>query len=239
MLGVADLTVDEPVDAVGITVDENVEGGAVSVVDDPADQSPIVVHALSVSIGRPLGRGPRPKVPSADGGSDDGGDRSIIGPRAAGKAPRRPRFPEPRLPLPRDLTPSEAAAALKADPAAVYLDVRSSMEFAQGHPPGAINVPLAEFDPARGMYPNPRFAEVVGKLFPPATPLVVGCASGGRSKQAQAVLAQKGYGDVANVLGGFAGGMGPTGPVAGWAGCGLPVAKDGCAYAEALKRAGG
>ena len=142
------------------------------------------------------------------------------------------------MPLPRDMTPQEVDAARAADPTLTYLDVRSSMEFASGHPPGAVNVPLAEFDPNRGMTPNARFVEVVKKLFPTTRPLILGCASGGRSKQAQMILAQSGYSDLCNMLGGFSGGMGPTGPIAGWASSGRSVAKDGVTYQDALKQSG-
>lgn len=142
------------------------------------------------------------------------------------------------MPLPRELPPFEARAKLTADPQITYLDVRSTAEFAQGHPPGAVNIPLVEFDAARGMVPNPRFVEVVRKLYSAEAQLIVGCASGGRSKQAQTILMQQGFTDVANMVGGFQGGMGPTGPVSGWASSGLPVVKDGTAFADALKRAG-
>ncbi len=140
--------------------------------------------------------------------------------------------------LPRDMTPSEVAAARATDPGLVYLDVRSSMEFASGHPPGAVNVPLAEFDPNRGMIPNPKFVDVVKKLYPAGTPLILGCASGGRSKQAQMVLAQSGYSDLCNMLGGFSGGMGPSGPIPGWASSGLQTATDGISYKDAKEKAG-
>jgi rhodanese-related sulfurtransferase len=142
------------------------------------------------------------------------------------------------MPLPRDLDPAAAHALRAADSRVVYLDVRSSFEFAEGHPPGAVNLPLAEFDPTRGMTPNPNFLEVARRRFPLETPLLLGCASGGRSKQAQMLLAGAGYADLCNVLGGFRGGMGPTGPVPGWAACGLPVGRDGTTYADLLKALG-
>ena len=44
------------------------------------------------------------------------------------------------MPLPRDLTPNDVKAAREADPALAYVDVRSAMEFASGHTPGAANV---------------------------------------------------------------------------------------------------
>ena len=47
---------------------------------------------------------------------------------------------------------------------ATYLDVRSIPEFQQGHPPGAVNIPLLHLDPQTGqMRPNPEFL-TVGQL---------------------------------------------------------------------------
>jgi rhodanese-related sulfurtransferase len=105
---------------------------------------------------------------------------------------------------------------------ATYLDVRSIPEFEQGHPEGAFNVPLMHVDPAtRQMRPNAEFVDVVRANFPPDTKLVVGCQMGGRSQKAAEMLANAGYRDVANVLGGYGGApqMGHT----GWVQAGLPV----------------
>jgi rhodanese-related sulfurtransferase len=105
---------------------------------------------------------------------------------------------------------------------AVYLDVRSIPEFEQGHPAGAFNVPLLHMDPATGqMRPNPDFLPVVRANFPPDTPMVIGCRMGRRSQHACQMLADVGYRDVANVLGGFDGA--PQIGHAGWTQEGLPV----------------
>jgi rhodanese-related sulfurtransferase len=94
-----------------------------------------------------------------------------------------------------------------------------------------VNVPLAELDPMRGMMPNPDFAAVMAKLFKPGEQLVLGCAAGGRSRQACMILAAQGFTNLLNLAGGFSG---PR----GWSQSGLPVAKDGTTYAEARKKAG-
>ena len=105
---------------------------------------------------------------------------------------------------------------------AIYLDVRSIPEFEQGHPADAFNVPLLHFDPSTGqMRPNPEFLSVVRANFDPGTPMVIGCKMGGRSQQACEILSSAGYGDVANVLGGFSGA--PQMGQRGWAQEGLPV----------------
>jgi rhodanese-related sulfurtransferase len=105
---------------------------------------------------------------------------------------------------------------------ATYLDVRSIPEFEAGHPAGAYNIPLLHLDPAtHQMRPNPEFLQVVRAVFPPETPLVVGCKMGGRSAQACELLSNAGYQDVTNVLGGFSGSP-QTGQI-GWTQAGLPV----------------
>lgn len=235
MIGVGDMAVDEPVDAVGVTGDERVERGEIPRVDDATHESPVVIRigaahgtllwTRRASAGSPAeGRPPR-------GVAEKPRDDAVSSPPPPRESPAGAAI----MPLPKDLAPADAAAALKADPGLSYVDVRSSAEFAGGHPPRAINVPLAEFDPRRGMIPNPRFLEVMGAAFPKDRPLIVGCASGGRSKQAQHLLTQVGFADVANLAGGMQGGVGPAGPVPGWIGSGLPVAKDGRTYADVLR----
>ncbi|HHO51487.1 MAG TPA: rhodanese-like domain-containing protein [Deltaproteobacteria bacterium] len=98
-----------------------------------------------------------------------------------------------------------------------YIDVRTEQEFAQGHPEGAVNVPIFFMGPA-GMQPNPGFLSVVQRLFPTDTPLLVGCRSGGRSARACELLASKGYRQLVNIAGGVSG----SATVAGWRQQGLP-----------------
>jgi len=120
------------------------------------------------------------------------------------------------------ITPSEAAALLKQGWS--YIDVRSVPEFEQGHPVGAANVPLLNFQSGR-MIPNPAFRSVVEASFPKDARIVVGCKVGGRSMQAAAVLQAAGYTNVVDMAGGFSGQRDPYGRVAapGWVDAGLPV----------------
>jgi rhodanese-related sulfurtransferase len=127
-----------------------------------------------------------------------------------------------------------------------YVDVRSIPEFAQGHPAGAVNVPLLHRDERTGqMLPNREFIAVMQANFPSDARLLVGCQVGGRSAQAAQVLAAAGYEDVANVLGGYAGARDPmTGALRspGWAQEGLPVATEavpGESYETLRRRAAG
>jgi rhodanese-related sulfurtransferase len=65
----------------------------------------------------------------------------------------------------------------------LILDVRTPLEFAQGNHPGSLNIPLQDLPQ--------RFQEL-----DPRRPLVVCCASGGRSSMAKALLDRLGFEDV-------------------------------------------
>jgi rhodanese-related sulfurtransferase len=108
-----------------------------------------------------------------------------------------------------------------------YVDVRSIPEFEQGHPAGAVNVPLLHRDEHTGrMMPNREFLDVMRANFGPEAKLVVGCHTGGRSAQAAEALTLAGYTEVSNVLGGFGGARDPmSGAVRaeGWSQAALPT----------------
>jgi len=73
---------------------------------------------------------------------------------------------------------------LKAAGAPV-VDVRTPAEFLQGHVPGSVNIPLDQF--------QLRMAEI-----DPARPVLLCCASGGRSGMAKQMLEREGYTQVHN-----------------------------------------
>jgi rhodanese-related sulfurtransferase len=136
----------------------------------------------------------------------------------------------------KEITPQQAQDTLTADSTVVYIDVRTEREFANGHPAGAVNIPVALPDPARGMVANAEFVKVVEANFPREKKIVVGCQAGPRSNAAARMLDQAGYQDISNMLGGFGGMRDPTGRVIapGWADSGLPVGQDngdGVSYA--------
>jgi rhodanese-related sulfurtransferase len=137
-----------------------------------------------------------------------------------------------------------AHAALRKDPKAIYLDVRTEQEFAEGHPEGAINIPIGTPNPVlQRLEPNPDFLAVARKVVPPGGPVIVGCRSGPRAEMAARVLSENGYADVRWVLGGFHGLTGPAGDrvAPGWLELGLPVSRDageGVGYASLRKQAG-
>ncbi|MAW87148.1 MAG: sulfurtransferase [Phyllobacteriaceae bacterium] len=80
-------------------------------------------------------------------------------------------------------------AALKAK-THVLVDVREAGEFQSGHIPGAINVPLSRFDPAR---------------IPAGKPVILYCATGARSGMAVRALGQAGREDVVHYRPGVTG----------------------------------
>ncbi|MBS3932841.1 MAG: rhodanese-like domain-containing protein [Truepera sp.] len=84
----------------------------------------------------------------------------------------------------------------------LVLDVREPWEFAAGHVPGAILIPLGQL------------AARVGE-FPQDKPLYVICRSGNRSVTASQILVAAGKRDVRNVEGGMI----------AWQGAGLPVSR--------------
>ena len=139
----------------------------------------------------------------------------------------------------KEVTPEQAHDIITNDASAIYIDVRTEREFANGHPQGAVNIPVAFPDPARGMMMNADFVKVVEANFPREKKIIVGCQAGPRSNAAAGLLQQAGFQDVSNMLGGFGGMRDQMGNVSapGWAASGLPVSNDngeGVSY-ESLK----
>jgi len=138
--------------------------------------------------------------------------------------------------------PPQAHEILKSNPDATYLDVRTEPEFAQGHPAGAINVPVVFIKGPGQMELNGEFVDVVAKTLPHGKKLVVGCLAGGRSQRACELLEAAGYTDLTNVRGGFGGARDASGQVvvAGWRDAGLPVSSEvGDNSYQALRRKAG
>jgi hydroxyacylglutathione hydrolase len=96
--------------------------------------------------------------------------------------------------------------------AVTVVDVRGATEWATGHLPGAMHIPLG--------YLTDRANEI-----PKGRPVVVQCQSGSRSSIAASVLDRLGVANVMNLSGG----------ITGWAAAGLPIATDH--HAEQTTRA--
>lgn len=105
----------------------------------------------------------------------------------------------------KGISASEATLLINRDQAKV-LDVREPAEFAAGHLPDALNIPLAQL--------SERHQELESyKEFP----LLVYCAAGGRSTRACADLRKQGFSKLHNLQGG----------VSAWQQAGLPIRKPG------------
>lgn len=101
------------------------------------------------------------------------------------------------------LNPNEVVQLMNRDKA-VVVDVGGADEFAAGHVVGAKNVPLDQLE-----------AKLAGIVKNKATPVVLVCASGMRSKRAIAVAKKLGYENARSL----SGGMGA------WRSASLPVEK--------------
>jgi len=128
----------------------------------------------------------------------------------------------------KQVEPPQAYEILQKNPDAIYVDVRTEDEFAQGHPAGAINLPVVFLKPGAAPQPNDSFLEVAQKVLPQGKKLVVGCMAGGRSQRACEILEQAGYSDLTNVRGGFGGARDASGAIVvpGWRDAGLPVSRE-------------
>ncbi|MFP2957349.1 rhodanese-like domain-containing protein [Myxococcus sp. 1LA] len=80
-----------------------------------------------------------------------------------------------------------AEAHRRVEAGATLVDVRTPEEFAAGHLPGAVNIPVEDL-------PH-RFHE----LGSPEKPLVIYCRSGARSIRAERLLKERGFQDVFNL----------------------------------------
>lgn len=135
----------------------------------------------------------------------------------------------------RRIAPDEAHGLMR-DEGYRYLDVRSTTEFALGHPAGAFNIPW-QHQTDTGMRDNPDFMRVVRRSFDPDTKLIIGCRTGHRSLLAAQRLIDAGFEAIVELQGGFAGARDPFGRTSapGWQQAQLPVAMDpepGRSYAE-------
>lgn len=140
----------------------------------------------------------------------------------------------------RDIRPNEAHQLLTGDQEYVYLDVRTPAEYEAGHPVTARNIPVMLVDTGIGrMIPNDSFLAVVEGNLSKEAKIIVGCKSGGRSARAAKIMADAGYQNLCNMIGGFGGATDENGNVLepGWAGSGLPIERgEGISY-ESLRPA--
>jgi len=100
------------------------------------------------------------------------------------------------------------AWALCNEGKAVFVDARSPREYRAGHIPGALLLPVDEFEETIASWKN---------LIPPETPLIAYCAGEGcdSSREVAALLVEHGYTQVKVFFGGWE----------HWTGAGYPVEK--------------
>ena len=124
--------------------------------------------------------------------------------------------------IPR-ISPQEAFEKTQKD-GYTYVDVRTEPEFADGHPGGAMNVPLGRIG-AGGVMPNDDFLPVMLALFAKDAKLIVGCKTGKSSIRAAQILADAGFACVLEQRAGWDGARDAFGQVTepGWSRAGLPV----------------
>lgn len=102
-----------------------------------------------------------------------------------------------------NLTPPELSRRLGAERDLVVLDVREPSEWAEGHIPGALNIPMGQATSRLDELPRDRAIALV-------------CRGGPRSSTVGSLLLRHGFTRLVNVWGGMG----------GWIEAGLPVARD-------------
>ncbi len=127
--------------------------------------------------------------------------------------------------LPGDVTAQRVKELLDQYKGYTYLDVRTQVEFAEGHVPGSINIPVMIRDSQKKMMLNDDFLSAVQRTIREDADLIVGCRSGHRSGIAQGIMQKAGYQKVTNMLGGFYGKKSKDGEVIhpGWSMLGYPT----------------
>ena len=125
----------------------------------------------------------------------------------------------------KEVSAQEANEIMEKDASVIYLDVRSTQEFDQGHPEGRHQHSNYGMVPGMGMVSNPEFVSVVEANIPKDASVLVGCKSGGRSARAVEILSQMGFQNLTNVRSGFVGAMDMSGKIVepGWSLLNLPV----------------
>jgi rhodanese-related sulfurtransferase len=127
----------------------------------------------------------------------------------------------------RELDPTQAAELMAGGNDVLFVDVRSREEFVDGHPEGAINIPIAEPGATGQMEMNQDFVTILEKLAgDPKRTILFSCRTGQRSAAACQMLEARGYVDTINLAGGH---LAPG----GWLSAGLPSSTengDGTSY---------
>ena len=127
------------------------------------------------------------------------------------------------------IDPAEARGLLESEPGYICLDVRTAEEFAAGHVPAAVNIPVVEKNPmGLGLVPNPDFSSQVEQQFDKDRKIITLCLRGVRSMHAATMMMALGYTEVVDMQGGYDAEMDAEGNmvVEGWARRNFPTTKD-------------
>lgn len=131
---------------------------------------------------------PPPTVPATNPGV-------VVAPTQEVPVPETPGPSVPVSPVLRDITPAEATALIEANrgnPDFVIMDVRTPTEFTEEGLEGAVNID----------YRSPAFRDELNKLDKSKSYLVY-CRSGVRSRSAVDIMAELGFREVYNLVGGI------------------------------------
>lgn len=104
--------------------------------------------------------------------------------------------------LPPSLAPLAANTLLNAENPPMYIDVRMPSEYAAGHVPNALNVPVT----LGGGVVVPTFVQDIQGAVAGASDtstLMIGCKSGKRSTMAINILKNEGFEQLVELEGGF------------------------------------
>jgi len=140
----------------------------------------------------------------------------------------RQRGIDGQFPYAGAVTPSEAYALLRQQPAARLVDVRTNAErdwVGRVGVPASQQAATVEWNVYPGGTPNPEFLSQLAQVADKDTILLFLCRSGVRSRHAAKLATEQGYANCFDILEGFEGDKDAEGhrkTVGGWCKAGLP-----------------
>ena len=123
----------------------------------------------------------------------------------------------------------QARGLLDSEEGYICLDVRTEEEFAAGHVPAAVNIPVVEKNPmGPGLVSNPDFSSQVEQQFDKDRKIITLCLRGVRSMHAATMMMALGYTEVVDMQGGYDAEMDAQGNIVveGWARRNFPTTTD-------------
>ena len=127
------------------------------------------------------------------------------------------------------IDPEQARGLLDSEEGYICLDVRTEEEFAAGHVPAAVNIPVVEKNPmGPGLVPNPDFSSQVEQQFDKDRKIITLCLRGVRSMHAATMMMGLGYAEVVDMQGGYDAELDAQGTIVveGWTRRNFPTTTD-------------